>query len=58
MQSVKSRIILFIIKNRHLLKGKLKKEVIDGSFSVEKFREEISKSSKKANLMFSEKINN
>ncbi len=56
MQSVKSRIILFILKNRHLLKGNLKKEVIDDSFSVEKFREKISKSSKKANLMLSEKI--
>lgn len=49
MQSIKSKLFLFILKNRHLLKGEFKKTIIDENFSVEKFREEISNSSKKVN---------
>ena len=52
MQSIKSKLILFILKNRHLLKGEFKKPIIIENFSVEnleKFREEISNSSKKIN---------
>lgn len=48
MTSIKSKLIIGLIKNRHLFKGKLKPEVIDETFSVEKFREDINKSS---NLM-------
>ena len=38
MQSIKSKLILFILKNRHLLKGEFKKPIINENFSVEKFR--------------------
>lgn len=43
MQSVRSRILIWLIKNRHLFKMKLKPEVVDASFSVAKFREDIDK---------------
>ncbi len=41
MQSIRSKIIIWIIRNRHLLEFKLKPEVIDESFSVEEFRKGI-----------------
>jgi len=40
MQSVKSRIINFILRNRHLLKLKLKKPVFDFNSSIDDFRRE------------------
>jgi len=50
MTSIKSKIVIGLIKNRHFFKGKLKPEVIDESFSVEKFREDINKVSNRMKL--------
>lgn len=47
MQSIRSRIILMLIRNRHLFQLKLKREIVDESFSIPTFREKISKASKK-----------
>ena len=43
MQSIRSKIFIWLIRNRHLLKMKLKAEVVDSNFSVTKFREEVDK---------------
>lgn len=59
MQSFRSRIIIGLIKNRHIFKFKLKPEVVDENFSVEAFRESIDKVSAKIKLpknISSEKI--
>jgi epsilon-lactone hydrolase len=50
MQSIRSKIFLWLIKNRHLLKMKLKDEVVDSSFSVTKFREEVDKATAKIKM--------
>ncbi len=47
MQSLKSKIILGLIRNRHIFSGKLKAPVIDESFDVEDFRNRISTASQK-----------
>lgn len=47
MQSIKSKLILGMIRNRHLFKFKLKPEVIDENFDVEKFRKEVDDLSRK-----------
>ena len=49
MRSIKSIIIIALLKNRQLFKGKLKREIVDETFSVTNFRDEITKSSTKAN---------
>lgn len=41
MQSIRSRILIWLIRNRHLFKMKLKPEVVDEHFSVSRFREDI-----------------
>jgi len=41
MQSIRSKIFIWLIKNRHLFKMKLKPEVVDASFSVAKFRDDV-----------------
>ena len=43
MQSIRSKIFIWLVRNRHLLKMKLKAEVVDSNFSVTKFREEVDK---------------
>ncbi len=43
MQSIRSKIIIWLLKNRHLLTFQLKADVVDSSFSVEKFRADIEK---------------
>jgi acetyl esterase/lipase len=50
MQSIRSKLVIGLIKNRHLFKLKLKPEVVDESFSVKKFRESIDKISAKIKL--------
>lgn len=40
MPGFKSRIINFMMRNRHLLQGKLKKDTFDFNTSIEKFREQ------------------
>ncbi|MBN1154712.1 alpha/beta hydrolase [candidate division KSB1 bacterium] len=43
MQSIKSKIFNFIMRHRHLLQGKIKKETFDFNTSIEKFREQCEK---------------
>mgnify|MGYP001806123096 CR=1 FL=1 len=50
MQSFRSKIIIGLIKNRHIFKFKLKPEIVDENFSVEAFRESIDKVSAKIKL--------
>ena len=49
MQSLKSRFIIFLIKKRHLLKFKLKPEIVDENFDVAKFRSDLDRMSDKLN---------
>lgn len=50
MQSIRSKIIIGLLKRRHLFKFRLKPEIVDKNFSVEGFREEIDKASAKVKL--------
>ena len=50
MPSFKSKLIIWLIKNRHLFKFKLKPEIVDEGFSVEKFRQTIDKASARMKL--------
>lgn len=43
MQSIRSRIFIWLIKHRHFFELKLKPEVVDESFSVEEFRKGVDK---------------
>lgn len=47
MTSIKSKIFNFLIRNRHLFKGKLKKEVFDFNTSIQEFRETCEKGAQK-----------
>lgn len=50
MQSIRSKLIIGLIKNRHLFKLTLKPEVVDETFSVQEFRDSIDKASVKVKL--------
>ncbi|MEZ4712073.1 MAG: alpha/beta hydrolase [Caldilineaceae bacterium] len=50
MQSIRSRIIIWIIRNRHLLKLKRKPEVVDETFSVAQFRADVDKTTARMKL--------
>jgi len=50
MQSIRSKIIIWLIRNRHLFELKLKPEVIDQKFSVKKFREGVDKTTAKLKM--------
>jgi len=50
MQSIRSKIIIWLIRNRHLFELKLKPEVIDNNFSVKKFREGVDKATAKLKM--------
>jgi epsilon-lactone hydrolase len=50
MQSLRSRIIIGLIRNRHLFRLKLRREVIDENFSVNDFRKSIDRASAKMKL--------
>lgn len=50
MQSFRSKLVIGLIKNRHLFKLKLKPEVVDENFSVDEFRENIDKASARIKL--------
>lgn len=50
MQSIRSKIVIWLIRNRHLLQFKLKPEVVDESFSVSKFREGVDKTTAKMKM--------
>ena len=43
MQSIRSKLFIWLIRNRHLFNMKLKAGVVDTSFSVSKFREDVDK---------------
>jgi len=47
MTSIKGRLFNTIIRNRHFLQGKLKKEVFDFNTSINKFREDCEKGANK-----------
>lgn len=47
MPSPKSKLFNFLMRHRHLFKGKLKKEVFDMKTSIEAFREECEKGAEK-----------
>jgi len=48
MQSMKSRLFIFILRNRHLLKFHLKREVWDENTSIAKFRQQCEQGAKKS----------
>lgn len=50
MQSLRSKLVIGLIKRRHLFKLKLRPEVVDETFSVEKFRADIDKVSARIKL--------
>lgn len=50
MTSLRSKIIIGMIRNRHLFKGRLRPEVVDETFSVEAFRRSIDKSSERVKI--------
>lgn len=50
MQSFRSRIVIELIKKRHLFNFKLKPEVVDENFSVDAFRESIDRMSARIKL--------
>lgn len=50
MQSISSKIVIWLIRNRHLFSFRLKPEVVDENFSVEKFRKSIDKASARVKL--------
>ena len=50
MQSIQSRLINFSIRNRHLLKFRLKRETWDWNTSIPAFREECEKGARKVKL--------
>ncbi len=45
MSSIKSKLIIGMIRNRHLFKFKLKRETVDDNFSIMKFREQVDRAS-------------
>ena len=60
MQSLRSRFFIWIIRNRHLFKLKLKPEFVDERFSVNEFRERIDRTSSRMKLpenIISHKVN-
>ncbi|MBN1543302.1 alpha/beta hydrolase [candidate division KSB1 bacterium] len=50
MPTIQSRIVIGLIKNRHLFKMRLKPEVVDAGFSVDKFRKEVDKATAKMKM--------
>lgn len=50
MQSLRSKLVIALIKNRHLFKGKWKPEVVDHTFSVQAFRDDIDRASNRMKL--------
>ena len=43
MQSIRSKLIIWLLRNRHLLKLQLKPDVVDSNFSVVEFRDSVDK---------------
>jgi len=49
MQSIRSKLIIGLVRNRHLFKGQFKRPVVDETFSVEEFRLNIDRTSESVN---------
>ena len=50
MQSIRSKIFLWLIKNRRFFAFKLKPEVVDENFSVDRFRHDVDKTTSKMKM--------
>lgn len=50
MQSIKSKLFIWALRNRHLFAGKFRPEVIDQTFNVGAFRDSVDRSSEKMKL--------
>ncbi len=50
MPSFRSKVVIGLVRNRHLMKGKLKPEVVDETFSVEEFRRSVDQQSARAKM--------
>jgi len=50
MQSLRSKLFISLVKNRHLFKFKLKPEAVDENFSVEEFRAGVDRVSRRMKL--------
>ena len=50
MPSFRSKVVIGMIRNRHLMQGKLKAEVVDENFSVEEFRRSVDEQSARAKM--------
>ena len=50
MQSIRSKLVIWLIRNRHLLKMRLKAEVVDDSFSIAKFRADVDRATAKIEM--------
>jgi len=50
MQSVRSKIIIWLLRHRHLFKMQLNPEVVDDNFSVTEFRDEVDKATAKMKM--------
>lgn len=50
MQSIRSKLIIGLVKRRHLFRLKLKPEVVDDNFSVKDFRDRIDRASARMKL--------
>jgi epsilon-lactone hydrolase len=50
MPSFRSKVVIGMIRNRHLMQGKLKPEIVDETFSVEEFRRSVDKQSARAKM--------
>jgi monoterpene epsilon-lactone hydrolase len=50
MQSIRSRLIIWLIRNRQLFKLRLKPEIVDENFSVAGFRESVDKATAKMKM--------
>jgi len=50
MQSISSKIILWLNRHRHFFKGKLRPEIVDETFSVEDFRADVDRATGKRKL--------
>ena len=50
MPSFRSKVVIGMIRNRHLMKGKLKPEVVDETFSVAEFRRSVDQQSARVKM--------
>lgn len=50
MPSFRSKVVIGLVRNRHLMKGKLNPEVVDETFSVDEFRRSVDKQSARAKM--------